>query len=178
MLMCLGEPETSGGGAPGSRGGGGGVGAGGAGGEGVAEATIVSRRARPFVVVVVGGWFTRLEVGVSKAEEKRAPRVTLLVLRGGAEEADGMSFEKKKSSNHHHVALASWDPTSVEVGCCTTQGGGRSEVYRYGSPLRMKVISLEAEKVDSAERLKNSQQRTHRPTTARVVHNGSPETRT
>ena len=112
---------------------------GGAGGEGVAEATIVSRKVRPFVVVMVGGWFTRLEVGVNKAEEKRAPRVTLLVLRGGAEEADGMGFEKK-SSNHHHVALASWDPTSVEVGCCTTQGGGRSEVYRYGSPLRMKVI--------------------------------------
>ena len=80
--------------------------------------------------------------------------VTLLQLGVGAGEADGMSFKKNLSKSDTvslvaavatslaplccgrvaevastgDVALASWNPPSVEVGCCT-QGGSRSKMY-------------------------------------------------
>jgi hypothetical protein len=49
------------------------------------------------------------------------------------------------------VAIASgemypeWGFTSVRAGCCAG-GGGRPRLYGYGSPLRMKVISLAQDK--------------------------------
>ena len=60
------------------------------------------------------------------------------------------------------VALGWWDSTSVEVGCCM-RGGGRSRLYGHGSPVRMKVIGLEGEKVDSAPRSKKKQSGDYSP---------------
>ena len=66
----------------------------------MAEAKILSRRVRP-LVVAVGGWFTRLEVGVdeadAEAEAKRVSMVTLPLLGVGAGEAEGRSFENNLS---------------------------------------------------------------------------------
>ena len=66
----------------------------------MAEAKIVSRRARLWLVVV-GCEFTRLEVGVgeAEAEAKRVPRVTLPLLGVVAGEADGMSLENNLSKS-------------------------------------------------------------------------------
>jgi len=63
--------------------------------------------------------------------------------------------ESQKEASVGDVALASWNPMSVEVGGCSWRGG-RSKLYGYGSPLRMKVISLEGGIIDSARRLKNN----------------------
>ena len=150
-------------------------------GGGVAEAKIVSRRARP-LLVVEGGAFTRLEVGADEAdaatEAKWISRVTLLLLGIGADfsKSDtvplvvvicvdfallccGRVAEEAPTGD---VALGSWVPTSVEVRCCM-RGGGRSKLYGHGSPLRMKVIGLEGEKVDSAPRSKKKQSGDYSP---------------
>jgi len=102
---------------------------------------------------------------------KMGLHVTLLLLGVGAGEAEGRSFESNASKSDTapllalvgsclalsyctrvaeegsvgDIALASWNPTSVEVGCCPW-GGRLSKLYGYGSPLRMKVISLKGEK--------------------------------
>src|SRR5260221_2068061 len=83
--------------APSSRDGAGvGVGTGKPAGRGVVDAKIASRGARP-LLVVVGGVFTRLEVGVDEAdveaEAKWVSRLTLLLSGVGAGEADGMRLE-------------------------------------------------------------------------------------
>lgn len=68
----------------------------------MAEAKIVSRRALPLVVVVVGS-FTRVAEEVdeaeAEAEAKRVAMVTLPLLGDGAGEADGMSFENNLSKS-------------------------------------------------------------------------------
>jgi len=68
---------------------------------GVAEAKIVSRRARP-LLVVVGGGATALGVELddaeAEAEAKRVSSVTLLFGELGASEGVGMSFENNLSS--------------------------------------------------------------------------------
>jgi len=101
---------------------------------------------------------------------KKGLHVTLLLLGVGAGEAEGRSFESNASKSDTapllalvgsclalsyctrvaeegsvgDIALASWNPTLVEVGCCPW-GGRRSKLYGYGSPLRMKVINLKGE---------------------------------
>ena len=76
----------------------------------MAEAKIVSRRARP--LVVVGSWFPRLEVGVDEAdavaEAKSVSMVTLPLTVVGAGEAEGISFENNlsKSDTAPLVAVA------------------------------------------------------------------------
>jgi hypothetical protein len=75
----------------------------------VAEAKIVSRRARP-LLTVAGGVFTRLEVGVdeadAEAEAKRVSMVTLLLLGFEAGEADGRSLENNLSKSDTVPLLA------------------------------------------------------------------------
>jgi hypothetical protein len=70
-------------------------------GDGAAEATIVSRRARP-LLVVVGGGATALGVGLggaqAEAEAKTVSSVALLVEGLGAVEGVGMSFESNLSN--------------------------------------------------------------------------------
>ena len=67
----------------------------------MAEAKIVSRRARP--LVAVSGWFPGLEVGVDEAdvvaEANRVSIVTLPLMGVGAGEAEGISFENNLSKS-------------------------------------------------------------------------------
>ena len=70
----------------------------------MAEAKIVPRRVS--LVVVVGGSFTRLQVGADEAEGKRVSRVTLLLLAVGAGEAEEMHFENNLSKSDTVLSVA------------------------------------------------------------------------
>lgn len=124
-----------------------------------------------------------MEGADAEADTKRVFKVTLGV---GGGEADGISLESNSSKSdtalfltvvgddfRHFVlgvaegefagnaALASWNSMSVKVRR-RTRGGGHPKLYGYGPPLRMEVISPEWEKVDSVQKLKNSQRSTRR----------------
>lgn len=165
--------------------------------------------------MAVSGWFPGLEVGVDEAdvvaEAKRVSIVTLPLMGVGAGEAEGISFENNLSKSDTaplvavvggwlaplccerdaeeastgDVALASWGPTSVDVECCS-RGGGRSKLYGYGSPLRMKDINLEGRRRSIQFGGFKKKKKTvggelaslWYPTTVRVVRSRSPKTRT
>ena len=75
----------------------------------MADAKMVSRRARPLLAVVDGG-VTRLDKGVGEAEANRVSRVTLWLGVVGAGDAAGMSLENNLSrSDVDPLVSAIWD---------------------------------------------------------------------